>query len=406
MKHSTHKHLALNNNHGAVIALVAIVLFVLLGVAAFAIDFGYRHVVRNELQNAADAAALAAASELGVIYSGITYEEQQTYVFNPADIVPIAQEAAMKNYAGNITNLTVNSGDVVIGDWDFDASSGDPLTVTLNQPDAVRVTTRRDGSANGPISTFFARIFNVDTMGITARATAALSGQGTAGEGDLTLPIGISKDWFDSQSGGFCGQTIAFSPSTDPDACAGWTTFTDKPAQNNKVKDILDGDILSPFTDTSTSFEYLNGDLSEGVFESLMTAFQNEGYDVDSIYNPDNPTQIPSPVTSDPERVPLYDDDGVTQLRYPPCQGASGCTGPLRYAHEWQTTVVVYDSSDCTPSQDIRVAGFVQVVVYNVGMPSDKTVKARIQCDYVEPGPTRGGGGDYGTKGSVPGLVE
>jgi len=77
----------------------------------------------------------------------------------------------------------------------------------------------------------------------------------------------------------------------------------------------------------------------------------------------------------------------------------------LRYAHEWVTGIPVYDSDDCTPGKDMPIAGFAEVVVYNVGMPSNKIVAARIRCDFVDPEPTRGGGGNYGRKGSIPGLV-
>jgi hypothetical protein len=52
------------------------------------------------------------------------------------------------------------------------------------------------------------------------------------------------------------------------------------------------------------------------------------------------------------------------------------------------------------------IAGFAQVVVYNVGMPSNKIVEARIRCDFVDPELTRGGGGNFGKKGSIPGLVK
>ncbi len=42
-------------------------MLLLIGFAAFAIDVGYMMVSRNELQNIADTAALAAAGELGAI---------------------------------------------------------------------------------------------------------------------------------------------------------------------------------------------------------------------------------------------------------------------------------------------------------------------------------------------------
>lgn len=169
----------LSNNHGAVIVLVVFLIVLLLGIAAFAIDFGYRHLVRNELQNAADAAALAATRELGVIYKGMNYDLQQIYVADPTTIKPIALQAAFKNYAGDVASLVVNNGDVAIGIWDYsaDPSIVDPFSANLNQPNAVRVTVRRDSYANGPITTFFAQVLNINTMEVSAIATAALGGQ-------------------------------------------------------------------------------------------------------------------------------------------------------------------------------------------------------------------------------------
>src|SRR5215510_3254036 len=53
---------------GAVAIIVAISVIVLLGIAAFVIDFGFAWVTTNQLQNAADAGALAGARALGKFY--------------------------------------------------------------------------------------------------------------------------------------------------------------------------------------------------------------------------------------------------------------------------------------------------------------------------------------------------
>ncbi|MCE5264195.1 MAG: pilus assembly protein TadG-related protein, partial [Deltaproteobacteria bacterium] len=49
---------------GAAAILVAFLMIVFLGIAALALDIGYLYVVRTELQNAADASALAGAGRL------------------------------------------------------------------------------------------------------------------------------------------------------------------------------------------------------------------------------------------------------------------------------------------------------------------------------------------------------
>jgi len=61
------------NKHGTVFVLVAFLLTVLIGVAALAVDIGYVAITRNQVQNAADAAALAGAGKLGLIYIAQTW---------------------------------------------------------------------------------------------------------------------------------------------------------------------------------------------------------------------------------------------------------------------------------------------------------------------------------------------
>ena len=51
----------LKSEKGVTPVYVALLLVVFIGMAALAIDIGYNSVVRNQLQNAADAAALAGA---------------------------------------------------------------------------------------------------------------------------------------------------------------------------------------------------------------------------------------------------------------------------------------------------------------------------------------------------------
>ena len=75
----------LRGKRGVVAVYVAIILVVLIGFVALAVDVGYMMVVRNQLQNAADASALAATRQLGDIYEQMSsYQEQQDYECNPA----------------------------------------------------------------------------------------------------------------------------------------------------------------------------------------------------------------------------------------------------------------------------------------------------------------------------------
>ena len=73
---------------------------------------------------------------------------------------------------------------------------------------------------------------------------------------------------------------------------------------------------------------------------------------------------------------------------------------------EWETAVVVYDRDDCSnPNQTITIVGFATAIIREVTCPPDeKLIQAEVICENVDWG--RGGGGNYGTMGSIPGLVE
>jgi len=388
---------------GVTAILIAIVIAFLISVTALAVDIGYVMTTKNELQNVADAAALAATRQLGAIYQSMPYAQQQSYVCDPATILPIAKDVAGKNRAGG-KNITLNDSDIIIGQWDANTKT---LTPTLNQPDAVEVTARRDGGANGPITTFFARILGINTVAVGADATAALTGQATAGDGDLEIPIGISSFFFNP--GERCNDWIKFSPTHDPDSCAGWTTFDMSPSNDVTIRRILQevpGYTNPDTTAGETGFEFIGGDLSTPTFDALLLLFMNKGYDVRAdgitpVVNDGNGDPVTGPLPDGtPGTVPLTDDAG-NRLYYP--------TDPPtpRNKHIWETTVVVYEWYDCSnPNTQITVGGFTTVRLIDVKGAPDKTLIGKVMCNVVDSEDSRGGGGEYGTKGNIPGLVE
>lgn len=385
--------LRIRDDKGATAILVALLMVVLVGIIALAVDTGYLFTKKTELQNVADAASLAGARQLGAIYQTMSYEEQQAYVCDPSAIIAVVQEVAGKNQAEG----TVTINDIKIGDWNTNTKT---FTEKLAQPDAVWVRAAREDT--GAVNTFFAGIFGINAVDVSADAIAALTGQSTADPGDLELPIGISRYWFDNNS---CNDWIKFSPTNDPDSCAGWNTFEISPSNDVTVRKILDETLQNGETIAGeTYFEFIGGDLSVPTFDALMTLFQNKGYDVSAQSEPPNP-QIEDvsgepmhDATGHPDAIPLLDADG-NPLLYP--------DGTPRNAHEWETSVVVYDRDDCSnPNQSILVLGFARIVISDVLGPPDKLIRGKVICEYVESEDTRGGGGEYGVKGSIPGLVE
>jgi hypothetical protein len=354
----------LREERGVVFILVIIALVVLLAFAALALDVGNVMVVKNELQNISDGAALAATRHLGSIYEGMSYTAQQSYnaSADAATIISVAQQTAASNTAAgtSITNLP----DVEIGTWDRNRQP--PFLAGLDQPDAVRVRARKDGSANGPVATFFARIFGMNTMDVSATATAALTGQSTAGPGGLPLPVGISRAWFESRPQ-FCGQPIRFYPTGTAAGCAGWNTYDESPPNAARLQRILNGleagTYQSPATTAGTTFFNFIGGTIASRFSDMQSLFNTMKVLNDGVLDADN-----DPTT-------------------------------------WTTTVVVYDWSDCSnPNKAIRIVGFATVVIRRVLDSPSKLIDGEVICENVEPG--RGSGGNYGTKGSIPGLVQ
>ena len=343
-------------DHGEVAIFVAILMVAILGLAALAVDIGFTLVTRNELQNASDSAALAAARKLGSIYEPMTYEQQQAYICDPSTIVLVAQQVALSNRAAR------EQIDVLIGRWD---ASTKTLNPTLNQPDAVSVAARRESTANSPVTTFFAKVFGIGTFSVRAKATGALTGESTAGPGRLPFPAGISKFWFSRPE--YCNQFINFYPTGTSEGCTGWNTYAESQANAAELKIILqglkNGTYQSPETIAGkTEFNFI-GDTDTSAFDDIQALFDTMKVLNDGIVDADN----------DPT--------------------------------SWTTTVPVYDWPDCSnPNGPITIVGFATVKITQVLVTPQKTIIAKVLCNDVRPG--RGGGEPYGTKGSIPGLVQ
>jgi Flp pilus assembly protein TadG len=123
------------SEHGQTIALLAVFLTTLLGIAAIAIDVGSWYQDRRHLQNDADAAALAGASYL------------------PAGT---AASAASASFAKNKLN-------------------GETVAVAFPTADTVKVT------VNYVAPAFFAKVLGRSSATIQATATAQIQGSGTVG---------------------------------------------------------------------------------------------------------------------------------------------------------------------------------------------------------------------------------
>lgn len=229
------------NERGATAVLVALFMLPLIAITALAIDIGHLYVVRNELQNAADAGALAAAQRLYLpeetqVNVGANQVGYDAAIANRSERIPVEV-----NWSGG------NGGDVQRGHWRFatgtftpNASTApvdlwdvteDDLDANLDFINAVRVRARREGT---PAAAFFARIFGYEGFGLRAEAVAYLGFAGTLTPFDVDQPIAICRESILQGNEYTCnvGRMINSGGDITTHQTGGWTNFDQESACN------------------------------------------------------------------------------------------------------------------------------------------------------------------------------
>ena len=133
------------DERGFILVWFALLIFVMLGVTAFAVDLGHAYLVGQQEQDAADAAALSAASYLPD---------------NCANANPHAQAiASINGFTDGAANTQVTA---VNGSTGGTGCNADP---TLS-PNEIRVNVKRT------VNTWFARALGIDTLTVSRSSTA------------------------------------------------------------------------------------------------------------------------------------------------------------------------------------------------------------------------------------------
>ena len=181
---------------GAVAIVVAIFLPILITIAALAIDISNLMLVKNELQNAADAAAQAGAQCL----------YRRTECGNVTNTVPdwsTAQTRATLAVPNNAVQGTALADSVVTsGYWNV---TGTPNTLQLlphtpgaNDAPAVQVTIAKESGKNaGSVTLYLAGLMGLRNTDLSATAISVVTSPGTEGPGGL-FPFAITKCMYDA----------------------------------------------------------------------------------------------------------------------------------------------------------------------------------------------------------------
>jgi len=333
---------------GATAPLTAVFLVALMGMLGAAVDLGALYSARGEVQNAADAAALAAANTM------IAWDATNNAIARTDTALASAATYSSANRAQGVNlNLRQPVGDdFIIGFWDNQTGDFDLARtgLGLNDPDdltGVRVRVRRDDTANTPVRTFFSGIVGINQVPISASATAFLGWAGSAPAGGVDLPIAVDEAALKGDGDPFCGRSITFHSENDENGS--WTTFFDWPANSRTVDDYVCGCRETPQLDVGDMINITNGNLSNNIFQHLRQRFQNEAVN-----------------------------------------------------GQWTVTLPVYKSGG--NSGAVEVAGFANMVITDVRPAPHKDVTGFLQCGTVVPGSITGGP-NFGARATVSRLV-
>ncbi len=151
---------------GNVLILTAVTLVLLLGITALAIDLGYLLNGKAELQNALDAAALAAVSQTHVVINtlkpGVNYDQERLKL-----IVKYAQKFAQLN---EVRRDSANGNNQI----NLDGHTGSNPNIDFSGRETEPPNTSIVINSQVELPTFFARIFSFNNVTVSATSRANL----------------------------------------------------------------------------------------------------------------------------------------------------------------------------------------------------------------------------------------
>ena len=209
----------LDRESGGVAVIVTLLLVIVCGFTALALDYGQLVYVKRELTKAAEAGALSGARGLWPPDFSVT-----PFPSPWKDREPNWSNGYNKALATATKNLSTPSTDVITvetGRWDY----VNTFTVTQINPNGVRVTIRRNN-----VPTTFAQLLSQDPISIGRSATAIMDWTNAVPGG--SLPIAVNLD--EAQKVGDPIK-IGLNPATTDNG--GWFTV---PPTNPSTPNLLD----------------------------------------------------------------------------------------------------------------------------------------------------------------------
>lgn len=163
-----------SGRRGTVIVLAVAMLLVVMGIAAFTVDFGLLNVTKGQAQNAADSAAHAAMQEL---VKGIGPGATVTSQIAQENAGETARQMVQRFRTGDVnsTQLSVTR-DMRFGRRSWDSTNGAWVQEWGVTPyNLVEVSVRRTKAADAPLGSVFSRVFGYDSFDVEAKSVASVA---------------------------------------------------------------------------------------------------------------------------------------------------------------------------------------------------------------------------------------
>ncbi len=331
-----------HRQRGATAVTVALLLLALGGFAALVVNVGHLFMVRGQLQNACDSAALAGAKELDGTPGGLSRA------------VAKAAQFGDRFTTDRSVPVQLSDQDIVLGHWDWARPKSQAFTpISVSDPgapllvNAVRVLTGRSDARGNPLDVFLSAFSgNQTTAHIDAEAVAAGGGPALA---PCAVPFVFADCLLQQDDQIQCNQKLVLK--NDQADNMGFTNL------DPGVASVSTSDIISIFSGSCRSVA-----AGDSIGVSNGNNLNKNVVDAVNQYIAQNGAKVTVPVVS-----PI-----------------GGC--PAQF------------------NRVLPVVGFASFTITNVTGPPSPSVEIQLDCNATTES-ERAGGGFFGTTDPHPGLV-
>ena len=194
-------HPKLRGERGASAIVMALFLVAAGSFLALVINVGHLMMVRRQLQNAADSAAMAAALDLDGTSTGLTRARSTAIAY------------ASRHFTDKASSVVVRSSDVIFGAYSgttFSQILETAPTADIQRINAVRVSVGRESSRGNAMALFFPVFGKATSVDVRAQST----GLGGGPCNNCAVPLAIADCSILVNGAVACGTTLSLSTST------------------------------------------------------------------------------------------------------------------------------------------------------------------------------------------------